>query len=244
MAEIERYLDGTPYKALSLDHSVGNTRYDTAVIYNSLTVAVSHLEDLKRFPRNQTIKVGQVLQVVDRKDGDKFKIILCHWSSRIDTSGEPKRHMAAQGLYDATSDMMRKSDHIIIMGDFNARPYDKEMLEGLKATRCHESVRKYPTELFYNPFWRDLSPKEIYNYTMKDKKHFPSGSHRYKDRYGDYWHTFDQIIFSGNFIGNGEWHLNESTTGALSSEYLISSILDSKSIIDHLPVVCEIVKHP
>lgn len=242
--EIERCLEGTPFKIQSFDHDVGQTRYDTAVIYNSLSVEISHIEDLKRFPRDQVIKIGQVIQVVDLKEKDIFKLVLCHWPSRVNTSGESRRYLAAEGLYHATSDMMRNNEHIIVMGDFNSSPYDRELLEGLKATRCHEAVRKHPTELFYNPFWRALSPKEIYNYTMKDKEHFPSGSHRYKDPYGEYWHTFDQIIFSGNFIGSSVWHLNESTATALSTDLLISSILDKSSIIDHLPVVCEIIKHP
>lgn len=244
MDQIESYLKETPYKTISLDHKAGQTRFDSAVIYNSSNVSVLHLVDLKRFHRKQVIKIGQLIEVIDKKSDDKFKLILCHWASKINTTGDKKRQLAAQGLYDATIDMMRDNDYIVIMGDFNCCPYDSVMIEDLNAKRCYEAVRKHPTELFYNPFWRSLSSKEPYNYTMKNQEFFPSGSHRYKDQFGEYWHTFDQMIFSGNFIGKGEWHLNESTTKMLFDEYLISSILDKKSIIDHLPVVCEIVKHP
>jgi len=244
MDQIQIHLQGTPYKVLSLDHKVGKTRFDAAVIYDPQRVNVSHELDLKRSERDQVIKLGQTLQVVDLKEGDKFKLILCHWASRIHPSGESKRKLAAQGLYDALRDMMLDDEHIIIMGDFNASPYDSVMLEELNATRCHEAVRRHPTALFYNPFWRALPSKEVYNYTMRDSQYFPSGSHRYKDPHGQYWHTFDQILFSGNFLGQSEWHLNESTTRTLFDEPLESSILDKASIIDHLPVVCEIVKHP
>lgn len=244
MYHIQTYLQGTPYQVLSLDHKAGQTRFDAAVIYDPRRVSVSHELDLKRIERDQVIKLGQALQIVDLKEGDKFKLILCHWASRINSSGESRRKLAAQGLYDAVRDMMRNNEHIIIMGDFNASPYDSVMLEELNATRCHEAVRRHPTELFYNPFWRALPSKEAYNYTMRDTQYFPSGSHRYQDSYGQYWHTFDQIVFSGNFLGQSEWHLNESTTRTLFDEPLGSSILDKKSIIDHLPVVCEIIKHP
>lgn len=244
MDQIQIHLQGTPYQVLPLDHKVGRTKFDTAVIYDPRRVCVSHEVDLKRTEREQVIKLGQALQVIDLKEGDKFNLILCHWASRTTSSGEPKRKLAAQGLYDSVRDMMRNDEHIIIMGDFNASPYDSVMLEELNATRCHEAVRRHPTELFYNPFWRALLSKKAYNYTMRDTSHFPSGSHRYKDPYGQYWHTFDQMVFSGNFLGPSEWHLNESTTRTLFDEPLESSILDKKSIIDHLPVVCEIVKHP
>lgn len=244
MDQIQIHLQGTPYNVLSLDHKVGKTRFDSAVIYDPKRVRVSDSEDLFRSERGQVIKLGQTLQVLDLKESDEFKIILCHWASRISSSGEYKRKLAAQGLYDALREMMRDDEHIIIMGDFNASPYDSVMLEELNATRCHESVRRYPTTLFYNPFWRALPSKEVYNYTMRDSQYFPSGSHRYPNPHGQYWHTFDQILFSGNFLGQSEWHLNESTTRTLFDEPLESSILDKESIIDHLPVVCEIVKHP
>ncbi|WP_394209343.1 endonuclease/exonuclease/phosphatase [Enterovibrio calviensis] len=244
MDQIQTYLQGTPYEVLPLDHPAGNTRFDAAVIFDPRRLSVSHIEDLKRTERGQMIKLGQVVQVFDKNEKDEFKLILCHWASRINTSGDAKRKLASEGLYDASRDMMCDDEHIIIMGDFNASPYDSVMIEGLKATRCHEAVRRHPTEMFYNPFWRALTSREAYNYTMKSTQHFPSGSHRYKNPFGEYWHTYDQIVFSGNFLGQSEWHLNESTTRTLFDDTLISSILDKKSIIDHLPVVCEIVKHP
>ncbi|WP_241835628.1 endonuclease/exonuclease/phosphatase family protein, partial [Salinivibrio kushneri] len=244
MDHIQTFLRGTYYQVLPLDHQVGQTRFDAAVIYDPTRVSVSHEGDFKRTERGQVIKLGQALQVVDLKERDEFKLILCHWASKINPHGESRRKLAAQGLYDAVRDDMRNNEHIIIMGDFNASPYDNVMLEGLNATRCHEAVRKHPTELFYNPFWRSLPSKEVYNYTMRDNLYFPSGSLRYKDPYGQYWHAFDQILFSGSFLGQSDWHLNESTTRTLFDEPLGTGVLDNTSIIDHLPIVCEIVKHP
>ncbi len=49
-------------------------------------------------------------------------------------------------------------------------------------------------------------------------------------------------MVSGSLLGSSDWHLNEEATGVISTETFTNLIDDKNSIIDHLPVVCEINK--
>ncbi|WP_102495983.1 endonuclease/exonuclease/phosphatase family protein [Vibrio splendidus] len=232
----------SPYKILDLTFKTGRTRFDTAIIYDSKKINVSHLKDLTSKIQGRTIKAAQKIKVIELKDGDEFVLYLCHWPSRLRGDGEAKRLRAADILYLDSSEEMSNGKLAIIMGDFNDNPYDVSIQNNLCALRCHDATRKYPMEIFYNPFWRKLVSKSNYNHLSGKQNKFHSGSHYYVSASQSNWHMFDQIMVSGGFLGSTKWHLQESETGVIDNGQYLTNILDNGSIYDHLPVICEITK--
>lgn len=245
VAYINSYLDSnlTNIKVLDLTYTVGRTRFDIAVIYNSAKIHLKYQYQyqLSKILTGNTIKAAQLVEVINLDDKKRIQLFLCHWPSRLNGDGEKRRKAAADIVYLSASELMSKNEDVILMGDFNDNPYDESVLHNLKASRCHDTVRKYPNEFFYNPFWRSVVSDKKYNYLIKDEI-FRSGSHRYKQFQGTIWHSYDQIIFSGSFLGMGVWYLNEQSTKVVDEICFINDFDDKKNIIDHLPVICEITR--
>lgn len=243
VAHINTYLDThlTNLKVLDLTSDLGRSRFDIAVIYNSSKIKVSHQYYLTKAMTGSTVKAAQLVEIDNLDDNSKIQLYLCHWASRIIGDGEKRRIAAANVVYSSAKELMSEDQDVIVMGDFNDNPYDESILINLNSTRCHDSVRNYPKEIFYNPFWRSVVSDKKYDHLV-DNDTFRSGTHRYKQFQGTVWHSYDQIMFSGSFLGTGVWHLNEESTKVIDDIGFINDFENSKCLVDHLPVMCEITR--
>ncbi|CAH6926627.1 Endonuclease/exonuclease/phosphatase [Vibrio chagasii] len=226
---------------LNLTQQVGRTRFDIAVIYKNLKIKVRHNRTLSKPMTGNTVKAAQLVEVENIDDSKVIYIYLCHWASRLNGDGEPRRIAAANIVYDSASEFMKSGRDVIVMGDFNDNPYDESLNKCLMASRCHDAVQKYPTEFFYNPFWRSVVSEQKYSHAGKGKT-YRSGSHKFKQFLGTIWHSYDQIVVSGSFLTDGYWHLNEYRTEIVTPKELLMDFESSKNFIDHLPIVCEITR--
>lgn len=226
---------------LDLTCAVGRTRFDIAVIYNNQKIRLKHLRSLSKVKTGNTIKAAQVVEIDNLDDNSKIQLFLCHWASRLSGDSEIRRKSAADIVYSSAQELMNANNNVIIMGDFNDNPYDESILQNLNSTRCHDAVRKHPKEYFYNPFWRSVVSDDKYSHLVADKS-FRSGTHKYKQILGTIWHTYDQIMFSGSFLGKGAWHLNEQYTKVVDEIGFVRDFENQKNLIDHLPIVCEITR--
>jgi endonuclease/exonuclease/phosphatase family metal-dependent hydrolase len=226
---------------LDLTCNIGKTRFDIAVIYNNKKIRLNHLHSLSKIKTGNTIKAAQVIEVFNLDDNKKIQIFLCHWPSRIMGDSEKKRLLAADIVYSYALELMEENSDVMIMGDFNDNPYDESILKNLNSTRCHDSVRKHPKEYFYNPFWRSVISEDKYNHLVTDES-FRTGTFKFKQMLGTMWHSYDQIMFSGSFLGKGTWHLNEQRTKVIEDIAFIKDFDNNKNLIDHLPIVCEITR--
>lgn len=166
---------------------------DVGMIYNPRYFRVSNVTNhrLTAVPfrtRDQMCVVGSLL-------GQPIAVIVNHWPSRLggQERSEPNR-MAAAALSKAIADSLWKVNPdmgIIIMGDLNDDPMDRSCAEVLGAARDPEGVEAHA---FYNPWWRILD-RGI-------------GTLAYRSA----WNLFDQIIISGNLIGQPEnkWNFYEA----------------------------------
>jgi len=231
----------THYQVLDITNKAGKTRFDCGVIYNENALSVEEVRDLDFPDLKNTVKAGQVLKVTDKISSDEFTLILCHWSSQIMTSGACKRKAAATHLKFYLQDLLNNGEKVIVMGDFNDEPHSNSLTEDLYTTRCIDAVRKHPTQLLYNPFWRHMLPKELYNHTKADNE-YESGSHNYQSYIKSFWQMYDQMFFSANFLGGSPWHINEKETKVVRNNRLKTAFTSKKSFIDHYPVICEIQK--
>ncbi|NLQ23798.1 endonuclease/exonuclease/phosphatase [Shewanella sp. S-1] len=229
------------FSTLNLTHNVGKTRFDVAIIYKKSKIKVSHIKSLSKFLTGNTVKASQLVEVENLDDSKIIYIYLCHWASRLNGNSEDKRVAAANIVYNSALDLIENGHDVIIMGDFNDNPYDKSLNKCLKASRCHDAVKKYPTEYFYNPFWRSIVSDNRYSHAGIATT-YRSGSHKYKQFMGEIWHSYDQIIVSGSFINNSYWHLNEFRTQVITPEAILENYEDNSHFIDHLPIVCEITR--
>ncbi|MFQ2454809.1 hypothetical protein ACK316_08470 [Aeromonas caviae] len=239
VAHIESSIDLDNFSTIDLTDKVGRTRFDIMVIYNKRKIRVHKNISIAKSMTDQTVKAAQTVDIENIDDGKIIHMYLCHWASRLNGSGVEKRISSAQLVYSSAEKHMAEGGDVIIIGDFNDNPYDQSLNKVLRASRCHDAVRAYPNEYFYNPFWRSIVSEEKYcHYTKVDT--YRSGSHRFKEFQGTIWHSYDQAIVSGSFVSNKYWHLNEYETKIVMYDAMLANYGDSNHFIDHLPIICEI----
>lgn len=243
VAHIYSYLNlhVTDVKVLDLTCVTGRTRFDIAVIYNSAKIHINHKNSLTKTVTGNTVKAAQLVEVFNLDDEQTIQLFLCHWPSRLNGEGASRRLSAADTVRFSSLAFMEEYKDVIVMGDFNDNPYDESILSRLNASRCHDAVRKYPNEYLYNPFWRSVVSGKMYSHIVGSEI-FRSGSQKYKQFQGTMWHSYDQIMFSGSFLGRGVWHLNEQSTKVMDEIGFLNDFDDNKNLIDHLPVICEITR--
>lgn len=238
---IKRQIDDETYSIIDLTQEAGQTRFDMAVIYNKSKIKVEHENTIFNFKTGNIIKAAQVVNIVSLNNNKCIRVYLCHWSSRMDSSGALKRCAAAELVYASAVKLMENGVDVIVMGDFNDNPYDESLNVRLQASRCHDAVKKYPKEYFYNPFWRTVVSDFKYSHADSNTEH-RSGSYKYKQFQGTIWHSYDQICVSGSFLSKGSWHLNEYETKVISYKDILDDYSNNKIFIDHLPIICEITE--
>ncbi|MGR5388517.1 endonuclease/exonuclease/phosphatase family protein [Vibrio crassostreae] len=241
MIGLQNALSVTTLNTMDLTDEVGATRFDIGIIYNDSAVNVIHERSISRKITGNTIKGAQLVRIIEIDTKKEIYTYLCHWPSRLMDTRDKRSEAAKMVNYDASNQVSEGHD-VIIMGDFNDNPYDSTMTDGLKATRCHDAVKKYPDELFYNPFWREVVSPVKYNNTTSTSE-FKSGTYKYKnniDGVAVMWNCLDQILLSGSFLTGAFWHLNENNTHIELDTEILQDYEGSDSKIDHLPIVCEV----
>lgn len=118
-----------------------------------------------------------------RLAGEKMYFIVCHWPSR--GAGSETRERAGYQVRCLKDALMKQSPDakVIIMGDLNDDPGNKSVTKELACASETKDVKK-ATDL-YNPWYNTLY--KVGQGTLL---------------YNGKWNLFDQIILSGNLIGN------------------------------------------
>lgn len=132
---------------------------------------------------------------------EKFHFIVCHWPSRF--AGSPVRERAGEQVRELKDALLRQDpgSHVIIMGDMNDDPRNKSMRVALGA--------KFRAE--------DVGENELFN---------PWGKVLYQDGQGTLlydgkWNLFDQIVFTGNLIGDDYRTIKYQRCEIFLRDYLI-----------------------
>jgi len=122
----------------------------------------------------------------------------------------------------------------ILMGDYNDDPCSPSLANHLLATRDRNMAQENRTFL-YNPFWRKLG--ETVDHDERLAPHSVCGTHFYRAGRYTQWHTFDQLMFSSEFLQDGPMVLDEQHTRIIVTESLKTRILDRTEKLDHFPVL-------
>lgn len=215
----------------------GRKKFDLCVIYRSNILQFVNSEIISKLQVKKKIYAGQEVNFITSDFGEPMTLYLVHWSSRMyDYEDSPNKGQLGTLLRDAVNDCRetRHIKHVIILGDFNEEPFNKSITNALFASRDIALVKKSP-RLLYNPFWRHMVHGKFH--PQKNIQNEDCGTYYYKSDEFNRWKTFDQIIFSSDFISGDSWFLNESKTEVFSDEEFIDYICSSKSKFDHLPII-------
>ena len=212
---------------------------DCALLYNPqlFKPVNSFLSPYTTEDNDTTYKTRGFLVVTGDMGGETVHIIVNHWPSRYAKS--PARERAGvlvRQLKDSIMTAMPDSK-VLIMGDMNDDPDDKSMKNCLGAVRDKEDLKE--SSDLYNPWWNIL----------RKKGH---GTLKYKGK----WNLFDQIVLSGNLIGDDRSTLKLYKTEIFSRNYMFQQEGRYKGntkrthaggvwlngYSDHLPVIVYLLK--
>ena len=130
--------------------------------------------------------------------------------------------------------------HVVLLGDFNDEPFDRSLAEQVLATRDRGRARRGGC-LLYNPFWRCLGEREPHVPGTVPRTY--AGSYFHRRGASTQWRTFDQIIFSAPFLGDGGLRLDERHTAIVQTPPLIEMLTRRDSRFDHFPVVSAVERY-
>jgi hypothetical protein len=232
------------FEILDLTTTERNRRFfDVGVIVNSKTIQYHRHMNITNKHRGRLLKIAVGLEC--EVDTQPIRFYISHWPSRRESEGTDSRNIIAQNLKSQTDTVRSHTDglstYTILMGDYNDEPFDKSLEIYLSAYRDRALVRKR-NDSFYNPFWRSVGDTNAYD-GNRDSDKPQLGTCYHRSGYETRWRTFDQIIFSSSFIGNGEWRLRDLDTNVERLERLIPLVTKGTSVLDHYPVSCVIEQY-
>lgn len=182
---------------------------DVGLLYNPRVFKVLDITNHRlRIPNYDSFRTRDQMCVTGVLAGDTVSVIVNHWPSRLGGQEQSSylREAAAQLSKDIADSLwaIRPNQGVIIMGDLNDDPQDKSCAKVLGAKKENKNVEPHG---FYNPWWKKLDNG--------------IGTLAYKGS----WNLFDQIIISGNLLGEnaGANHLRFLSSRVLNFEFLKDS---------------------
>lgn len=221
-------LSDTSYEITACFEQVGKGQFSQAYIYNANNVRILEQKVLEFSQIGRNYRVGHSL-IIETKCNSFINIIVSHWPSKLQSSNDIIRNQLAITLRNHIFNL--SEDKVILMGDFNAEPFEESLSEYLLASRDKPKVRK-KKELFYNPFWSKLGTSKCEGFC---------GSYFYKSGMVSNWHLFDQIIVSSNFLNGQGWSLL-SEESLIGTEVILGLVKNRSLHFDHLPVFTKLEK--
>ncbi|WP_338511362.1 endonuclease/exonuclease/phosphatase family protein [Erwinia aphidicola] len=216
----------------------GKKKFDLCVIFR--LGVVKYIESSvvsKPHPSGAKIYAGQRIELRLVETNEVLTLFLVHWSSRMyDYEDSPQKSELGMLLQSAVADCLHDEEKskVIVLGDFNEEPFNNSITYHLGASRDIALVKKR-TYMLYNPFWRHLVYSKMH--PDSDTTAIHGGTYYYKGDKFSKWKTFDQMMFSSDFVNGKRWHLNENETVVFSDPQFINYINSSKSKFDHLPII-------
>ena len=207
----------------------GRLQFDLGVLYRKEKFRHEGQQFLYKVLPSQNVKIALRLDFTVPNTKYPSHIFLSHCPSRKNHSVDIRNNLGVE-LREAVNKFNTTYSGLsntILLGDFNDEPFSPSLSQYLFASRDRRLVKKN-SSLLYNPFWRQLGERDPFSYDVPSLNY--SGSYCYSKSNDTNWYTFDQMIFSSSFLGDGEWHLREEF-----SQILMIRDHDIKSF-DHFPV--------
>ncbi len=215
--------------------SAGRGMFDLCYVYKQEIFEWFSIEDLTDTSHGATLKVAQCIRLTERHSDTPLVVYASHWPSRLNTDAiHYHRNILCTRLRDAvlaTKSVDLTQAQVIMMGDYNDEPYSQAMDGHLQASRDRDLVARSET-LFFNPSWAMLSGSSGAS----------RGSYYWSQGRTAKWLTFDQIIFTSNFLSGDGWQIRDTSSMVAEIPKLNAMIKSYKSDFDHLPIFASIEK--
>lgn len=210
---------------------------DCAFFYNPnlFKLDASKLSPYTTLTNDTTYKTRGFLIASGTISSEKIHFIVNHWPSRAAAS--PARERAGEQVRILKDSLLQAfpESKVVIMGDMNDDPMDKSMAVSLGAKRKQADVGESD---LYNPWWDTLKKG--------------TGTLMYDGR----WNLFDQIVFTGNLLGNDRSALKYYRHEIFAKDYMMQTEGRYKGspkrthaggvwlngYSDHLPVIVYFIK--
>lgn len=206
-SELSLYSNG--YDFYIITEKTKDVYFDTAILYKR-TYSCLGCQFFIDGEDTHKLKAYQKYIFQHSEAKDVLVFYFTHWPSMLADNAEARRSISS--YIRANLNELKSNDptiKFVVLGDFNAEPYQSSMVSGLKSSR-HQSIVKANPHLLYNPFWQFL-PCRNEN---------PIGTFFYKQGQNNQWSVLDQILFSGSFLKEG-WVIKDENIEILNIEELM-----------------------
>ncbi|MCU0685543.1 MAG: endonuclease/exonuclease/phosphatase family protein [Polyangiaceae bacterium] len=220
--------------------------FDVAIVFDRSALSLKNYLWARRFHATQAVRAGLVA-TFDFVDGSgPLVVIAAHWRTDAGNTkdAEDRRLSAAQELRDALGATLQaegKDVPVLILGDFNAEPFDRPFGAGLPTARSRAEVQRHRPRtasdlLFYNAAWRWLGERDAWNAERKPPT--LAGTYRLGSNTPTAWRTFDQVLVSPSLLRGTGWSLDESALEIYDGrEVFDQAKARPRAPFDHLPIV-------
>ncbi|MCX7043907.1 MAG: endonuclease/exonuclease/phosphatase family protein [Candidatus Sumerlaeota bacterium] len=176
-----------------------------------------------------------IVSLKDQISDQCLYLSINHWKSNM---GGPEktndmRVQTARMLGDRLSGLSKQFPYpVIVMGDFNADPYDAIFDEQrLRARRCFSTMNwwKNATGTFYNPCWRYLPPEAYFDSSRQEGYQ----ERRPQTTFAKGWGVFDQMLFSKSFLKDEKIVFHESQFEYITSPNAARTIEENGRLLPY-----------
>ncbi|MEO0468897.1 MAG: endonuclease/exonuclease/phosphatase family protein [Bacteroidota bacterium] len=172
---------------------------DVALLYDpSAFTYQDHKAYEMNFPAEPDYTSRKVLWVKGQMNGQTIHLLVNHWPSRRggQEESEPRRTVVAEQVRKIVDEIYTKEKdaNVILMGDFNDDPFNKSIVEVMRAKKSPDNIGE----------------TELYNATASLHQPADQGTLTYKGK----WNLFDQMLLSQDLVNgqNGLQYVKGSTT--------------------------------
>jgi hypothetical protein len=220
--------------------------FDLAILFDQSRLVLMDHQWVRNYYKRHAVRAGLIATFGFTDDSGWLIVAAAHWRSDkgIADDSKARRMRAAAALHQAIVDRLRtlgSATPVLILGDFNAEPFDEPFKANLPTARSRDEVQRHrPREesdlLFYNAAWRWLG--ECYPWDCGERQSTLAGTYRLAGNRPDRWRTFDQVIVSPSLLGEASWSLDERFLGVFHDACVFDDEQGRpRPPFDHLPVV-------